>query len=671
VGETFVSPTRALTFAKWTSILCFFGKGVNMKSETELHRTQSMQPYRSRHTIRGADWGETDETDILTDAQTGLRQHAPTGSLHEHRNGFDILHLYGTPYERGLAHGKLLKAKISGSHVAEYYGSFVRDLYRSSDFARRIPGAFRRHIGSMLEWWFYAPLEKACMSETREEMEGIADGAGIDRSLALRGLLAPDVLETLAAGFLKSGKQSLGNYYLGGCSSAFARRTACRDPKGSLFARNMDFPGVFVWRHPAIIFSHPSESVDTYVRSPDGGIEMRNKRKQPYLYISTAGFPGIGLTGMNEAGVAMGSYVCLSRNVSRTDPLFLDYNHFLLTRTEGLDGIEHVVRTQRSRSASPHTVMFVDKDDALTVEVDSRRAVLRRCPQDFDIAVQTNHFQNPLMKSRELEYPLERENTLGRFRLIQSALEKSYGDISVQGMIDIISGNIDMASRKPVMIGDIPAQPATLTSVVFDLRAGTVWVAGGNPPAVCYNSYYGFNFTDELSRGKSRNGLRPLRRSREPVIDGVESAEVTGNMKYSLKLLMLSQEMLKQGKRRYAIRLLRKARRIYEDPGYAYVLGIVLLSDGQYDEALSLLCETETNNVFPYVKTTALSLWIARAFDLLGRRSDAIIRYQKMLEDQNLLPHLRSVARKGLRRPFSSKQVPASFDYGSFGPFLF
>lgn len=594
-----------------------------------------------------------------------------TGSTWEHRDGFEILHLRGNAYERGLAHGRLLREKIRSSRVAEYYGRFVDQLYQSSDFVKKIPVALRPTIGRMMEWRYYSPLEKLCMEETRAEIEGVADGAGIDRRLTLRGVLAPDVLETLAAGFLKSGKQSLGNYYLGGCSTAYARGEACADRDKTYFTRNMDFPGVFVWRHPTIVFSHPTEQVETLVRDEGGGFTWMTKQKQPYMYVTTAGFPGFGLTGMNASGVALGTYVCLSKNVGGGSRLFLDYNHYLFTRTEGIDGIEHLVRSEQPTSVSPHVVVFASANESITVEVDSQQVSARRTGPDFDILAQTNHYSNPRLKRRELEYPLSSENSIGRHRVVMDALQENYGRLDPQKMVDIMSGNVDIAGKRSGLLGDFPAQPVTLTSIVFELRKGDFWLAGGLPPAVCYNTYYGFNFYDELY-GRTRNRrLKSYHQSRQPILEDIDFRPVTKEMKESLRRTMLSQELLKKGRRREAIGHLRAAIELHRDPGYLYVLGIVLLAEGGAEEALSIFQSLDRPFLFPHVKESALRLWKARALTLLGRRSEAVTVYRDLLQDGNLARHLRKVVHRELRRPFVAERVPASFDYAMLGPMLF
>ena len=185
-----------------------------------------------------------------------------------------------------------LTAGCCGSR-SDYFGNFFQDLYRGSTFAKKLRPFLRKPAGDLLEWWYYAPLEKLFLEETREELLGVAEAAGLDGREALRGAVAPDLMEHLAAGFLAGGKEALGNYYLGGCSALYARGAALKDPAKAFFARNLDFPGALVWKHPVLIFSYPSEEVEALVEDGES-FRWQRRPKQPYLYLSSAGFPGYG-----------------------------------------------------------------------------------------------------------------------------------------------------------------------------------------------------------------------------------------------------------------------------------------------------------------------------------------------------------------------------------------
>jgi hypothetical protein len=615
-------------------------------------------------------WAMDSSGGISVDARGRTRLDPDTGSTVEERNGLLIAHLRGTPYQRGLAHGKLLRREILDSGICPYFSRFLAQLLRSSGMTKALPPPLGAWLSQLIEWWTYAPLERQLLQDTREELFGVADATGLNRRDVVRAVLAPDVMNHLAAGFLKGGKQALGNYYLGGCSAAYVRRTALRGGAPALLARNMDFPGSLVWRHPLLLFAHPEERIDVLSGSPEEGLRWVEKKKQPYLYITAAGFPGFGLTGMNASGIAMGTFVCLSKSVSRNEMPSLEFNHYLFTRCESLQGIIHLLEREGLRSASPHTVLFADAREALSVEVDARQSAVRTMPRSFDFHVQTNHFLNPRMKRREMEFPLEREYTIGRFRLLRDAIEENYGRLDVQRMTDLISCNLDLLSGTSRLVGDFPAQAITLTSALFEPETGNFWVASGTPPGVCYNRYLGFNFTAELV-GKAGGRIASYTRSSTPVLRGTRFTAVRRAAKKSLRYLVLSQEELKQGKVRGAIKSLEKGISLYPDPGFEYIRGLLYLMDRRPAEALDIFRALKEQASFAPVKSAALLLWEGRSLDLLGRRKEARTCYRGALLRAGLVPGLRRALRRSLRRRFRHDRMPRTIEYYLMGPLTF
>jgi hypothetical protein len=623
-----------------------------------------------RRENRHYDWRADSGTGIAVDARTGSRYDPDTGSSVEKRKGLWIAHLRGTPYQRGLAHGKLLKREILDSEIAPYFSRFLKSLIRSSRLSKSLPSGLSGWLEQCIEWWHYAPLEQLLLNDTSEELFGLADATGIDRREVIRAVLAPDVMNHLAAGFLKGAKEALGNYYLGGCSAVYLRKTALRNGASALLARNMDFPGSLVWRHPLILFTHPEEEIEVTAEGVDGVFRKERRKKQPYLYVSAAGFPGFGLTGMNAAGIAMGTFVCLSKNISRTKIPSLDFNHYLLTRCDSLEGIIHLLETENLRCASPHAVLFADREQAISVEVDARTNAVRTMPRSFDFQVQTNHFLNPRMKRREMEFPLEREYTIGRFRLLRDAIEENYGRLDVQRLVDLISCNLDRVTGTTKLLGDFPAQAITLSSAVFEPETGNFWVASGTPPGVCYNRYQGFNFFGELAGGIPGR-VPSYIRSHVPILRGTRFTPIKESARKSLRYLVLSQEELKQGKVGAAIKSLESASSLHPDPGFDYLRGIVCMIDGRVDQALRLFRKVKEDTAFPPVKSAALLLWEGRCLDILGRRAEAKACYRTALSRTGLVAGLRKALTRCLRRRFSLKRMPKVVEYYLMGPLSF
>lgn len=604
-----------------------------------------------------------------------------TGSTLETRAGLPVLHLRGEPYLRGLAHGRLLRRAIQGSGILPFFGRFASDLLRDYAGRRRLPTPLRALLELFLDRYWVDALPRLLLEDNRRELCGVADGAGLEREEVLRASIAVDLLQVLVAGLgLRPGrlgrlgglpKAALSSAGSAGCSGAYARGRALRGGTGAYFARNLDFPGALVWQSPVLIVSHPDEEVETWVPAPpgaNGDFRRLRRRRQPYLYLSVAGFPGFGLTGMNASGVAMGTFQVWSHHMARRPLLSLDLNHDLFTRAEGLPATLHLLEAERLRTGFPHTLLLADRQQAVCLECDSERIELRAMAAGDGLLAQTNHFFHPRLRSGEVMLPLQQEYSRGRYRLIQEALRENEGRLNRRRMIDIIACNLDRCAGTAGLVGDFPAQPVTLSSVLFELHTGNFWVATGSPPGVCYNSYVGFN-AFALFEGEGVGPRLPrYRRSRSPLDGRRRLKPLTAAARESMRRITKSEDLLRAGRSRQALQELEEAIRLYPDPGYRYLSVFLYLENGMADRALAVLQALSRERPFPPVKAANLALWEGRCLDLLGRREEALRAYLRLLGDSKAPPPLQAAARRGLRRRYRRSRIPTAFSYVLMGP---
>ncbi len=198
------------------------------------------------------------------------------------RGGIYVLHLKGSPYERGLQHGTLLKEEIRQGAIPYLAKKLDREI-ESSPGIPNIPG-LRKILLAYADWFVFRRIYRRMPKEYLEGARGIADGSGLTEEEFKRAIAMPDAMVVLA-------KPLFGRYLMEAisvktfaCSSfaAFGRATA----SGRLIhARNMDFPGVGLWdRFRTVIYVEP-----------DDGLR--------HVAIPSAGVHTAGVTSMNEAGV--------------------------------------------------------------------------------------------------------------------------------------------------------------------------------------------------------------------------------------------------------------------------------------------------------------------------------------------------------------------------------
>ncbi|HRX30626.1 MAG TPA: C45 family autoproteolytic acyltransferase/hydrolase [Tenuifilaceae bacterium] len=173
-------------------------------------------------------------------------------------NDLTILHLQGSPYERGLAHGKFLKKEIE--IIVSRWEKEVEMAYQS-DFKSAIASFF-------INTNFLNEIKKQS-PDILEEVRGIANGCNID-------------YETILAYQLSEEIDALSNEIKGShCTSISINST---DNNPTFLAQNMD-PPLFLHGFPTLL----------HITEKENGI-------QSYVY-TIPGF--IGLNGMNSKGIGI------------------------------------------------------------------------------------------------------------------------------------------------------------------------------------------------------------------------------------------------------------------------------------------------------------------------------------------------------------------------------
>ncbi|MDA0841572.1 MAG: C45 family autoproteolytic acyltransferase/hydrolase [Planctomycetota bacterium] len=191
-------------------------------------------------------------TDLATAGSTSRR--CGKGFV-EQVNGCTVLHLKGTPYEMGYQHGALLKANVKESFAA------LQELSRRI----RLPQFGYEFTPTNVIALIIDIQTKYLPAGYREEIQGLADGAGISEELAFRMNFIPELFH---------------------CSGFAIMNSATRG--GTLYhGRVLDYATDWgLQKHGVLIVSEP-----------DGKI--------PFVNVSFAGFVG-SVTGMNAEHISIG-----------------------------------------------------------------------------------------------------------------------------------------------------------------------------------------------------------------------------------------------------------------------------------------------------------------------------------------------------------------------------
>lgn len=302
------------------------------------------------------------------------------GARVEHHDGFLLVELIGGPYERGRQHGAALRPQIR----------LFRDrLYRDIVF-KKGPA-----LGATFTAVLYGILSRMhphVPRELREEMRGVADGAGISYRdvllfncfddvmhglMQLNPMLAPIMNHRFIAPILGR-RLACSSFVLGGDRTEHGR---------PLHGRNLDYLLSDGFVDPdAILPRSLREHVVVFL--------VRPMRGQPFVSVTWPGFV-FAITAMNAAGLSL---ACLTSTVPRETingvPLPMLYR-LMAQYSRSLDEAEWLLRGARRTIGNHLTVASGAEADARLFEFTMDRIAVTR-PRD-GVVLTTNHFQHPAM----------------------------------------------------------------------------------------------------------------------------------------------------------------------------------------------------------------------------------------------------------------------------------
>jgi isopenicillin-N N-acyltransferase-like protein len=186
-------------------------------------------------------------------------------------NKIPIVHVWGTPYEMGFAHGRILNERVN-AFMTTLWDYFIDEItHEINEFAPNLPDWFVEDIATGgIEW----ALEKTTNITTEftpsyfdEELKGLSDASGVDFQL----------LQNI---------HMLGELTKGACSMMGAWNEALASGKGLLQFRTLDWDMSGPFRdYPHITVYHPNDG-------------------NSFANVGWSGWVG-SLTGMNDQKMAI------------------------------------------------------------------------------------------------------------------------------------------------------------------------------------------------------------------------------------------------------------------------------------------------------------------------------------------------------------------------------
>ena len=308
-----------------------------------------------------------------------------------------------------------------------------------------------------------------------EEIEGIAEGAGVD----LEDVLAINVrTEVMFAAKARLAAETAGNGRVDGCSSFAVLPEASADGH-TLIGQNWDW------------LLHSFETVVV--------LESRQDDGPDFVTVVEAGL--LAKTGMNSSGIGLTTNALVTEHdVGEPGVPYHLVLRGMLDAENMSDALAVAQRGFRSSSAN----YLVASDDGVAVDVEAAPGDFSRMFLIFPsegVLLHTNHFVSPAFDAKDVSLWVMPDSPF-RLARLRSAVgaQAAVGKLSIEDFQRFLADHANHPSGvccHPDARMDPFDQGATVASVLMDLDARRMWVAYGHP---CSNPYRELDYSEFLSK---------------------------------------------------------------------------------------------------------------------------------------------------------------------------
>jgi hypothetical protein len=559
----------------------------------------------------------------MLDLQNESRLAERERPAYEKYAGFHVLRVHGDDYEMGYQHGSLLKHALPSGPVP-YFDRYVERMLAAGLGPRA--GAAG---GAVLRGTVGRRISAGFPDHARRAIEGLADGAGLDRKKLLGALTMPETylwvlnaVRALARPGLAPRPEIAWPLPLMGCTSAVAWGSATRHGR-LLHGRNFDYQGVGAWdTQQAIVFHRPRDG-------------------QPFVSVSAAGVLLGGVTAMNSSGLSLVVHQHMASDALRLGGVPIGVTGDRVMRhAKNLEDARRILASDRHNGCWTYVVASAKEKAVLCFEVSPRRNA-HRVFDEGTFGYANVYLDEELGRTEHHIYPSHWRNNLARLSRSRELLAKHRGSIDENVIASILGDPGSGACR----FEDAISQIMTVASVVFDPERALVWAATGRAP-VSNREYVAF----DLQREGPRPDLSPLTGGKLANGAAVEAYDAyrDGYEAYFERADLGS-----------ARAHLRRAGELQPSVAlYPFVLALLSLLDGDPSAAESELDRALAIGHDVPERRATFHLWRARARDLRGRRDPALADYRAATAGGRAV---KKAAHDGLARAWKSRRFGVEF----------
>lgn len=353
-------------------------------------------------------------------------------------NQLRYLELNGTPYERGLTHGKLLKKEIQ-----EVIRLFKIDI---AETTKEDPDQF---IAKFLELTDYKTSVIEWMPELMDELKGISEGSGID--------LETIFMHQLGDEYWFNTKDILAH----SCSSFGVNKNGTQS---SMTAQNMDIPP----------FYHGFQTV-IKINDPNSDKEM--------MFLTIPGH--LGITGMNNKSVSINCNTLMQLDYGKTGlPVT-----FVVRGVVGKNTQEEALKfVDEVNHASGQNYIIGGPKKVYSMECSANKVVEFRPFDNSNFTYHTNHPMSNIDYSSKY-----REQLVANNKTIEEGLYECQRIKSFEKRFTENTQNINIEEIKNVLRSrdnesrDVVSNDYTYASVIYELSDKPKFIiAPGKPHEIDY-----------------------------------------------------------------------------------------------------------------------------------------------------------------------------------------
>ena len=390
-----------------------------------------------------------------------------TGHL-ERIGGICVAYVQGEPYQMGLQQGALLRSELRNLIRDYLYGRLIAD-YHASHF-----------------WLLYQArlLDYGIPASLRQEMHGIADGAGLSYQDVLLLNTVPD-LQALTR------KVPSWDLFPALFSSASQGVPAARSSLCAAFAG---------WGHATadgeLLVGHNLDCAETDLLQHNLVLTVRQPAKgDSFVALGLAGMVGVW-TGMNEEKIIVALSSSPSADVAASgQPLPLLLRQVLESSGGLTEAVDLLLSAKRLYGGN---VILGDgkAPQGVVLELSAHQHALFEADVASDLLLRTNHFLDTELAAAQ--------------RLVLSTEELAASETRMERLQDVLESNQGWIGTDKALafLGDMDDAPSsgtkgvgTLQTILLNPARFTLWIAQRNASAATVASYIRLDFALELLGG--------------------------------------------------------------------------------------------------------------------------------------------------------------------------